>query len=157
MLSQKNWQLRCEWGIRELEHLMNLRAADHETRQRERVSPATKLSPVLTFMVKRWPWTSVLSHLAVWWLSDSPFSKIPPQGFSMQKHWCSRTHAVQFHCLFEVFSKFDVVNVTSIQMLHPEGVCPGAAGKVLDQHGWRPPAVSVHDADSARDQRLRRH
>lgn len=52
----------------------------------------------------------------------------------------------------------NVVAVCHILQMHgPEGVRSGAVGSVLDQHGRRPPAVSVHDPDAAGDQHLCRH
>lgn len=42
-------------------------------------------------------------------------------------------------------------------MHHPEGMHSGAVSTFLDQHEWRPTAVSVHDPDTPRDQHLCRH
>lgn len=42
-------------------------------------------------------------------------------------------------------------------MYHPEGVCSGPIGALLDQHGRRPSAVPIYDPDTTGDQRLCRH
>lgn len=67
----------------------------------------------------------------------------------------------QFHSYLFIFSIRMLINAAAvcppIQVHGPEGVRSGAVGSILDQHGRRPPAVSVHDPDAAGDQHLCRH
>lgn len=127
---------------------MNLWAADRETRQREGVSPGVKWSHK-TFSCPHFYSKTLASNLrARWsgcamidWLSADAFTVPKSQKFLLRISLCGVVNVLRhtesnFQRLFQVASECHlVVVVTSVQMLHPEGVCPGAVGSLLDQHG----------------------